>query len=148
VKFSPPSGDTVTHLIVILIMRIRIRDNLPVHPRNPRLTNLIRILLDISIPRTRRQRISFGAVVIRSVEVAHPPLLHHELLSSVLRLLHDRLQFALSQVTEAVGVDCDDIQGGAGEVGFLHRGVHVGGAAGGDEDVGAALEVVFDGARN
>jgi hypothetical protein len=45
-------------------------------------------------------------------------------------------------------VDCDDIQGGAGEVGFLHRGVHVGGAAGGDEDVGAALEVVFDGARN
>jgi hypothetical protein len=43
-------------------------------------------------------------------------------------------------------VDCDHVEGCAGEVGFLDGGVNVGGAAGRYEDVGAALEVSFDGA--
>lgn len=136
----------VTHLKVNIIMRIRIRDNLPIHPRNPTLANLIRILLDIRIPCPRRQRIPRRAVVVRSVEVAHPPLLHHQLLAGVLRLLHNGLEFRLRQVAEAVGMDCDHVEGRAGEVRFLDGGVDVGGAAGSDEDVGAALEVSFDGA--
>jgi hypothetical protein len=130
-------------------MRIRIGNHLPIQPRNPRLANLIRILLDIRIPRTRRQRIPLRAIIVGGVEVAHPPLLHHQLLAGGLRLLHDRLQFRLGQIVEAVGVDCDHVDGRAGEVGvFLDGGVDVGGAAGRDEDVGAALEVAFDGARD
>jgi hypothetical protein len=142
------SEDTTstTHLKVIIIVRVRVRDNLPIHPRNPALANLIRVLLDVSIPCPRRQRIPRRAVVVRSVEVAHAPLLHHQLLAGVLRSLHDGLEFGLRQVAETVGVDGDHVEGCAGEVGFLDRGVDVGGAAGGDEDVGAALEVAFDGA--
>jgi hypothetical protein len=118
---SPPQNErsVITNLIIILIMRIRIWNHLPIQPRNPRLANLIRILLDIRIPRTRRQRIPLRAVVVGSVEVAHPPLLHHQLLAGGLRLLHDRLQFRLGQVVEAVSVDCDHVDGRAGEVGVF-----------------------------
>ena len=42
-------------------------------------------------------------------------------------------------------MNCDYVEGGAGEVGVLDGGGEVRGAAGGDEDVGAALEVGFDG---
>ena len=130
-------------------MRISIRDNLPIHPRNARLADLIRILLDISIPCTSRQRISRRTVVVEGIEVTHPPLLHHQLLAGGLGFLHDGLEFGLGQVVETVGVDGDDVDCGAGEVGvFLHGGVDVRGAAGCDEDVGAALEVAFDGARD
>lgn len=32
------------------VMRIAVRDNLPVHPRNVRQSNAVRILLDVIIP--------------------------------------------------------------------------------------------------
>lgn len=101
-------------------MRISIGDNLPIHPRNPCLADLIRILLNIRISRAGRQRAPLGTIIVRRIKVTHPPLLHHELLAGALGLLHVRLQFALGEVADAVGVNGDHVEGRAREVGVLH----------------------------
>ena len=126
-------------------MRIRIRNDLPVHPRNPRLTNTIRILLNFRIPSRSRKRRPLRTIVIGSVKVAHSPFLHDQLLACFLRFLDVGCEGIFGQVADAVGVDCDYVESRAGEVGVLDGGCEVRGAAGGDENGGAALQVGFDG---
>lgn len=125
-------------------MQIRIGDNLPVHPRYPRLTDLVRVLLDIGISRRSRERRPAVANIVGGVEVAHPPFLHDQLLARFLRFLDVGRELVFGQVADAVGVDGDHVERGAGEVGVGSGGREVGGSAGGDEDVGAGLEVGFD----
>ena len=126
-------------------MWVCVWDNLPVHPRNSRLADLVCVLLDIRISRRSRERRTAVADVVGGVEVAHPPFLHYQLLARFLRFLDVGCEGIFGQVADAVGVDCDYVESRAGEVGVLDGGCEVRGAAGGDENGGAALQVGFDG---
>lgn len=125
-------------------MWVCVWDNLPVHPRNSRLADLVCVLLDIRISRRSRERRTAVADVVGGVEVAHPPFLHYQLFAGFLRFLDVGREDVFGQVTDAVGVDCDHVERCAGEVGVGRGGGEVGGSAGGDEDVGAGLEVGLD----
>ena len=98
-------------------MWVRVRENLPVHPRNARLADAVCIFLDISVSRRSRERRAAVAVVVGRVKVAHPPFLHDQLFACFLRFLDVRLESVFGQVADAVGVDCDHVERGAGEVG-------------------------------
>ena len=98
-------------------MWVRVRENLPVHPRNARLADAVCVLLDISVSRRSGERRAAVAVVVGGVEVAHSPFLHDQLFACFLRFLDVRLESVFGQVADAVGVDCDHVERGAGEVG-------------------------------
>ena len=125
-------------------MRVCIGDNLPVHPRNARLADLVRVLLDIRISRRGGERRTAIAHVVGGVEVAHSPFLHYQLFARFLRFLNVWREDVFGQVPDAVGMDCDHVERRAGEVGVGGGSREVGCSAGGDEDVGAGLEVPFD----
>jgi hypothetical protein len=71
-------------------MRVCVRDNLPIHPRNTCLADVVCVLLDIGVSCCNREGGSFWAVVVGSVEVAHAPFLHDELLAGLLCFLDVR----------------------------------------------------------
>jgi hypothetical protein len=115
-------------------VRVSVRDDLPVHPRNAGLTDNVRIFLDVGVSGRCRQCITRRAVVVGSVEVAlsraegtsqqsvsdvfldsilstyHSPFLHDQLLPCILRLLHIWQEFVLVKVSNPVGVDRNHVE--------------------------------------
>jgi hypothetical protein len=114
-----------TDFVVPTVMRVRIRENLPVEPRDTSSVDLARPSLDIVVARTRAERRTTIAVVVRSVSVASTPLLHDELLATVLGLGDIFVELRGREVTNTVGVDGNHVEGGAGEVCVLSRSCEV-----------------------
>ena len=128
------------HLIVPPLVRIWVRQNLPVEPRNPRGINLGRPLLDICITSTDTDRTASVAVVVRRISVACAPLLHDELLACLLRARDVFLQLGSGKVADAIGVDGEDVECSTGEV-WVEKGIgKISPAAGGDQYVLATSE--------
>lgn len=107
----------LAYLVVVAIMRVRIGDDLPVHPRNSGLADVVGVLLDIGVSSCSGERCTAFAVVVGSVVVAHSPFLHDELLACFLRFLDVGRKLVFGQVADAVGMDCDHVERRAGEVG-------------------------------
>lgn len=102
-----------TNLVVPALVRIAVWQNLPVEPRNTRCIDTRSPFLDIGIPGARGKWTAAVAVVVRGIGVARSPLLHDELLASVLCLVDIWLQFGGLKVASAVSVDGKDVQAGA-----------------------------------
>jgi hypothetical protein len=153
-------------------MRVSVRNNLPVHPRNASLADDVRVLLDIGISGRCRQSITRWAIVVGSVEVAlsrakgtskqfvsdifsgsilstyHSPFLHDELLSCILGLLYIWQELILVEVSNPVGVDRNHVERITRKVRIWRRGCEVGCTACRNQDIGPTLEVALDCASN
>lgn len=125
-------------------MRIRIRNYLPIHPRYSRRADLIGVVLDVVVSRTGRQCIALRAVVVRRVKVTHSPFLHHKLFASILGFLDVWIESFLGQVSSAISMNRNHVESATREVAVLDGGGEIGASASGDENVGAAFEIVFD----
>lgn len=122
-------------------MRIFVRQDLPIERWDARSGDTRLPGLDVTVPLARTERTSAIAIIVLRSGVARTPLLHDELLPRVLRLSDIWLQSRGGKVARPVGVDGEDIQGGAGEV-WAEEGVgEVSSAASGDEDAGVACEI-------
>lgn len=97
-------------------MRICIREDLPVEPGDSRCINIRCPLLDIAISRARGNWASSVAVIVLGVGVAYTPLLHDELLASLLCLINEWLKSGGCKVGDTVGVDSKDVETIAGEI--------------------------------
>ena len=121
-------------------MRIWVRQDLPVEPRNPRGVNLSCPLLNVCIARTDADRIASVAVVVYRVRVACTPLLHDELLACRLRAGDVFPQLRSGKVADAISVDGEDVECSTSKVGVEERVCKISPAAGGDQYILAASE--------
>ena len=137
-------GEGASYFIVIPIVRIRIRNDLPIHPRHSCRADLIGVVLDVVVSRTGRQSIALGTVVVRRVKVTHSPFLHHKLLASILGFLDVWVKSLLGQISSAISMNRNHIESAAREVAVLDGGGEIRASASGDENVGAAFEIVLD----
>lgn len=132
------------YLIVIAVVRVGVGDDLPVHPWNSCQADFVRIVLDVIVSGQDRQRVPGGAVVVRSVEVAHPPLLHDQLLARLLSLLYVGSQSIFSKVCKTICMDRNDVQCVAREVRVLGRCGKIRSPASRDKNVRSALKISLD----
>lgn len=112
-----------------------IGQNLPVHPRNTSVVHHIGMVADVLVSGSViRNTVGGGALLVGSVVVARTPFLDDDKLAVLLGLGDGAAEVAGLQIA-SVGVDGDDVDGGAVEV-FVEDGyVKVAAATGGDEDV-------------
>lgn len=90
-------------------MRVLVRENLPIHPRDPSLTNIISPGLDVPVAIARGVAAVTVLILVRVV-VAHPPFLHDQLLARGFRHLDVGRQLIHCQIAVAVRVDREDIK--------------------------------------
>jgi hypothetical protein len=113
---SNGAAATYYYLIVVAIVRVSVRDDLPVHPWNASLTDVVRVLLDVSVSSGSRQSITLGAVVVGGVVIAQSPFLHDELLARILRFLDVRREGVFGKIAESVCMDRNHVERGARQV--------------------------------